>query len=458
MSSKDFTIKLGQDEISRILGLKEDLDYWEILEDAARGYLRLGWSLAVVDMQGKDLGVDFQQSPDVWSRAMAELSWQEVPAGLAVRTGNASHLLVVEGCRGEGELSRMDREAWQAETIAQGPLGRERHFYALPEGSDIAAVSQVQGMTVYGDGALVLAPPSREPENRGAWRWLVSPQERPPRYPGLQMWRFLREQKLIQTRPGSPADWEPPFWEEIYRVISSHPRILQALLAPAASPEDYYREVAQTAWAAGLQDPGIMLGLLWHAPLGDAQRRPERWEYLQQLAADPPQPPEGTPAPEDGQSAAGLLGADFPLCHQPNSSPEMWRWFFQMMAEMVARLTGESRGDKVLLPPWAQPGGHGPAFGGSAPGLSTLSWAEIIRTPGPAHPLGLDPLKSAPGLTEGQSDVLNTNNSLLMAPCQQELIYFFWKNYISIDPEWAGLPVNQQLTLAHRMAQDFLRH
>lgn len=457
MSSRDFTIKLGQDEISRILGLKDDLDYWEVLEDAARGYLRLGWSLAVVDLQGKDLGVDFCQPPDVWSRTMAELSWQEVQAGLAVRTGQASHLLVLEACRGEGELSRMDREAWQAETIAQGPQGRERHFYALPEGSDIAAASQVQGMTVYGDGALVLVPPSRELENQGAWRWLASPQDRPPRYPGLQMWRFLREQKLIQTRPGSPADWEPPFWEEIYRVISSHPCILQALLAPAASPEDYYREVAQTAWAAGLQDPGMLLGLLWHAPLGDAQRKPERWEYLQQLAADLPRPPEGTAGPEDGQSLAAPTGADV-LCHPTNCGPEMWGRFFQMMAELAARLTGESRSEKARLPTWGLPSGAGPAFGGSTSGLSMLSWGDIIRTPGQIHPLGLDPLKSAADLAEGRSDFLNPNGGWLMAPCQQELIYFFWKNYISIDPEWAGLPVNQQLTLAHRMAQEFLRH
>jgi hypothetical protein len=58
---------------------------------------------------------------------------------------------------------------------------------------------------------------------------------------------------------------------------------LQALMSPAPSPESYYQRLLEAARDRGLQEPQLLLGLLWHAPLGDARERPQGWKYLQQL-------------------------------------------------------------------------------------------------------------------------------------------------------------------------------
>jgi hypothetical protein len=52
---------------------------------------------------------------------------------------------------------------------------------------------------------------------------------------------------------------------------------------PAPSPESYYQHLLAAACAIGLKEPDLLLGLLWHAPLGDARERPQGWKYLQQL-------------------------------------------------------------------------------------------------------------------------------------------------------------------------------
>jgi len=129
MPPPNFAVKLGQDEIGRILSLKEELDYWEVLEDAAREYCRLRWSLLAVDGQGKDLGIDFHQPFEIWSEALGDLSWQGGPANLAVRTGRASQLLVLEIAPEDFALGE-DGHGWKAEAIALRPGGRERHFFA----------------------------------------------------------------------------------------------------------------------------------------------------------------------------------------------------------------------------------------------------------------------------------------------------------------------------------------
>jgi hypothetical protein len=68
---------------------------------------------------------------------------------------------------------------------------------------------------------------------------------------------------------------------------------------------------------------------------------------------------------------------------------------------------------------------------------------------------------SHPDITRAPAQLCHLDAANLadgLAPCQQELIRFFLKNYIIINPEWAGLPLNQQLALAQQMAQDFLSH
>jgi hypothetical protein len=65
---------------------------------------------------------------------------------------------------------------------------------------------------------------------------------------------------------------------------------MKALLAPATTEADYYSQLLKTAQEEGLKDANLLLGLLWHAPLGDARNRPNGYQQLQELvnSSSPP--------------------------------------------------------------------------------------------------------------------------------------------------------------------------
>ena len=72
ISAEDITVNLGQEEVCRILDLKENLNNSAVLEEYISRYLRLGWSLVAVDAQGgADLGLDFRHP-----RSSGLRSWQ----------------------------------------------------------------------------------------------------------------------------------------------------------------------------------------------------------------------------------------------------------------------------------------------------------------------------------------------------------------------------------------------
>ncbi len=136
---------------------------------------------------------------------------------------------------------------------------------------------------IYGDGGLILAPPSLEPEAREPWRWLSPPWEKPPLEPPPAVWQFIRE----QLAPAGPAVWEVPAWEEVYRLIVPHEAVLRALLIPPTTLDSYYRNILLAGMAVGLGERRTLLGLLWHAPHGDARSNGDRWQDLQERLADP---------------------------------------------------------------------------------------------------------------------------------------------------------------------------
>lgn len=62
MVTKEFTIRLGQDEIGYILDRKENLDHHSQLWDHMSRYRDLGWALAVIGVQdGVNLKLDLSQ-------------------------------------------------------------------------------------------------------------------------------------------------------------------------------------------------------------------------------------------------------------------------------------------------------------------------------------------------------------------------------------------------------------
>jgi hypothetical protein len=126
-----------------------------------------------------------------------------------------------------------------------------------------------------------MAPPSLEPQTQANWRWLKPPWDSAPSQPPPVL------RKIIEfTAPGPDSCLSAPVipsWEEIHPAIAPHPTVLQALMNPTSSPESYYQHLLAAARAIGLKEPQLLLGLLWHAPLGDARDRPQGWKYLRQL-------------------------------------------------------------------------------------------------------------------------------------------------------------------------------
>jgi hypothetical protein len=114
-------------------------------------------------------------------------------------------------------------------------------------------------------------------------RWLRPPWENPPTRPSPALCKFIKDSSPTLLEDTAPAAPQVPTWAEIYPSITSYPSVLQALVAPAAKPEDYYRTLVAAAREAGLEDTHLIMGLLWHAPMGDGGHQPQRWEYFQRL-------------------------------------------------------------------------------------------------------------------------------------------------------------------------------
>jgi hypothetical protein len=289
---------IREEEVCQILNLKKNLEYSEILVQYATKYQRLGWNLVAVNFKGEPaLDLDFSQSHELWAEQLTGLGLEGIQVNLGVRTGALSRLLVLEVHRGESLAPFNQRGEWCSGCVAEVGLEREQHYYALPKGWQPPASFFLEAfrVMVFGEGGMVLAPPSLEPRARSNLRWLRPPWESPPTRPGAALCKFIKEH--APTLPQASLKPESPVtpWAEIYPIISSHPGVLQALLAPAPTSESYYQNLLKTAQLAGLEEPQFLLGLLWHAPLGNSHNHPQRAEYLMALVkrvlvetADPP--------------------------------------------------------------------------------------------------------------------------------------------------------------------------
>ncbi len=358
ISAEDLTVSLGQEEVCRILDLKENLNSSAVLEQCVSQYLHLGWSLVAVDAQGgADLGLDFRQAQVIWAAQLVDLSFQGIQINLAVRTGKASQLLILEVHKGEGALALDQWGDWRAECVAGVGDRWEQHYYVLPaEGPFTPSFFHAPQVLIYGEGGRALVPPSLEPQASEPWRWLKPPWERPPRYPKPAVWQFLKKHL-----PTDKAMAEVPTWAEIYQIISPHSMLLKALLVPAESPEAYCQNILSTALGLGLKEPALLLGLLWHAPHLEARTRPAIWEYLQDLVAQALGVPEviarlpdleGMPSMGLGAStlidqAMGSSEASYPRFGQeagtspPKFDQSVSGQFFQLLAGLGEKVITE---------------------------------------------------------------------------------------------------------------------
>lgn len=167
---------------------------------------------------------------------------------------------------------------------------------------------------------MVLAPPSLEPRVQANLRWLRPPWESPPTRPSPVLCKFLKESSPCLAEAALPASPQVLPWSEIYPRITAYPPVLQALLAPAATPEDYYQHLVAAARGVGLTDPQVMLGLLWHAPLGEGIALPRRREYFQQLVRQAGAGGPGTRLPERRASRRGAPGPLGPSGGEPEET------------------------------------------------------------------------------------------------------------------------------------------
>jgi hypothetical protein len=296
MESKEQKVSVRREEIRQILDLKSGVDYREELIGYIRKYLKLGWVPVALDARdGTELPIDFSQKSEIWQRQLRDLNLKIPKPNIGLRTGARSHLMVLEVTKGAGE-SLFDRYGpWRSECVTALGSRRERHFYAWHQSSpfESIAVWKTPGFQVYGEGQIVLAPPSVDAETSEPWRWLSPLQKECPDYPSQSLQQFLEE--LLNQEP----DEVPAVnlsWQEIYCLASPFEGLLEALLASKPTMEAYYRDILGEAWEAGIEEPDVLLSLLWHAPYGDARQNPQRWDDLKNLVKETQDHPETIPS------------------------------------------------------------------------------------------------------------------------------------------------------------------
>ncbi len=508
MASKDFSVRIGQDEIAHILNRKENLDHHGQLWGYVSRYRALGWDLAIVTTQGADLDLDLEQPEELWWKQLADLGLDGAQLNLAIRTGRPSRLLVLEVNKGSGAPSPDLLGDWRAQCVAELGNCREQHYYFLPpESQEPPSFFLAQEVLIYGAEGLILAPPSLEPEAGETWRWLMPPWESPLQAPKPAVWQFLREH-LAPSIGWTP---EVTAWDEIYPVIAIHEPVLKALLVPPTSLDIYYRDLLQAAMAVGLRDHRFLLGLMWHASHGDARSNGNRWIDLQNLLAGENLEAAGSPPGTDrgagdgsspGRSwpdrAPGLEPSAPPLValESPNPTltvgeltrqllsdlecePSQRRFdksvsgqFFQLLAALGERVIVEAcRQEGVQYEKGEQATGlerlvteiehYLISFSGGADNPKTAtSPAGDSASGDPPWVAGIIPTRrKTRKLQEVKAmvrDFLNKNPELAEDESEVQMVLFCLKNYVSINPEFASLSFRDKLEKAGQMARSFL--
>ena len=373
---KVFPVRVGQEEIGRILNLKENLDQHSALARYAARYLALDWHLIGVDAQGfPSLALDASHSQEVWSHRVMDFGLGGVPVNLAVRTGSPSRLLVLEVQSGEEETALTEWGDWRAECVCLQAGGWERHFYILPPGS-LAPPSGFllsHQVRIFGEGGVVMVPPSLEPAAANPWRWLEPPWETPLGEPKSGLLKFLKKQMKATLKAMGGPEPQLPSWEEVYPFIRAQGPVLQALAAPAASLAEYYARILHAAITVGFKGPALLLTLLWQAPWSQARQTPELWEYLEELVKEALELASGA-APETELGEGGRLPAPAAAWFSDSLRPGD-RGLVEPIPPGAPAWTGQT------LKPDAQAGAEEKRLGAPRPSRLAKSLAELFLEP-----------------------------------------------------------------------------
>jgi hypothetical protein len=274
--------------MERIVQARKNLSDIETLGKFAARYINLGWSPVALEANNDtDLGVDFGQPQMMWLESLMDLTLQETSLNLALRLEPDSQLFVlkVHPALGQSLLDRL--ENWRSPCAARAGNTWEHHFYLLPKSWGFApkhpGFNKNSPLSFLGPGNLVTVPPSVELANCEVWQWLYPPWEQAPCHPGPELLTMLEDIGFISKASLSEEDL--PSWKEIYPVICHSNKLLQALLVPEKSSVLYYRKILFEALRAGFRDPGLLQGLLWHAPFSEGRLESKGQSQFSQWAS-----------------------------------------------------------------------------------------------------------------------------------------------------------------------------
>lgn len=293
-TSRKFSIKVDSQELERIIQARKNLDDIKALAKYAAQYKKLGWSPVVLEAHSlTDLRVDFDQPQEAWFRLLMDLALKGTRMCLAIRLEPDSHLVVLKVNPGLARTLLDRLENWRSPCIARLGDVWEHHFMVFPPTWSFTLEhptgDQEAPLSLRGPGELVTVPPSLDPSSQETWHWLYPPWEQPPGHPVPELIFILEDCGFI-TRRSLTIEEELPSWKEIFPLICHSDKLLQALLAPEETSVLYYRKILHEAVRAGFRDPGLLLGLLWHAPHGEARLAPENWQQLCQWVAETQMP------------------------------------------------------------------------------------------------------------------------------------------------------------------------
>ena len=335
-------------------------------------------------------------------------------------------------------------------------------------------------MLIYGEGGLVLAPPSLEPQAREPWRWLRPPWEAPPLPPKPAVWQFLKE--YIPPAMVAP---EVQSWTEIYRMIAPHGSLLKDLLVPPTSQAEYYQEIVNTALRLGFTIRLCCSACCGTPLMGKPARTRKSGTISKDLSARP-EPPAGEtavpglPARMDGggwpdtpfgdlrvtprpPSRLWMSWTCFPLPNRlirgarggasgPHLDQSVSGQFFQLLAGLgekvimescryEAMLTGvrhQAEEIENLVSQWEQ------YFAGSSPSppepgekptepTVEFNWDAVVGQ-NSFKTQQIQQIQAAAG------DFLNENPDLAGDRHKVQMVVFCLKNYISLHPDNGALP------------------
>jgi hypothetical protein len=283
-----------------------------------------------------------------------------------------------------------------------------------------------------------------------------------------------------------------PPWQEIYRQVSPCAALLQALLAPAGSPEEYYDNLLKTALQEGFKDPSLLLGLLWHAPHGDALQRPERWDYLLDLVAAVLQEQSGGKAAfalAESQARSGervvierhryeaiLLELQRLSARAAELEQQVAEWGQSLAPECVPRdeqpvTTFDQMDSHPLgfLHDWTDlehqvsalvekflPDAELPEDQESLLESFSAYQAGSFQDLGEAIKKQTQQSQQVDEVDSAIQTCLEENPDLADDQRKVEMLYYCLKNYVNFHPDLMGLPIQERVAEASRMARDFL--